>query len=156
MTRRTLFLPYTLCDGLAVARNMRPADVRELRTVSNSTPERAARLAAGWPGECWIAYHGGVPVAMFGVVGGTLGRYGVPWFLGTPAVDRIALTLHRRARAFVRRWAQEYTRLENVVDTQHTTAVQWLKRLGFTLGPPTTPRRGVSVQLFTMEGNADV
>lgn len=133
---RVVIGPFDAFAAKSIAANMRPADVEELRAVNGCTPAAAMRAALTLPGERWAAYVEDRAVAAFGVsLRAALGGRGVPWFLGTPEVDRLMLSATRAAHRFVSRWAAQHQLLENYVDGRNGKVMRWLRRLGFEVAP---------------------
>lgn len=139
MSRRAIDVRATReGDAETLAANLRPQDrdeVEALRGADGVLP--AIREGVALSTMCWTAEADGDLVAIFGMVPVTLlGDTGVPWFLGTPMVDRCAGSLMRAAPAYIARMLAAYPRLFNIVDSRNAKACRYLRRAGFVLGPP--------------------
>lgn len=76
----------------------------------------------------------GQPVALFGVAPRM--DVGIPWLVGTDAINRHQKTFLRETRFWVDQWRQQHSILMNHVDARYTGAIRWLSWLGFTIGAP--------------------
>jgi hypothetical protein len=61
-------------------------------------------------------------------------NHGVPWLLGTGAIDRNRMAFLRRNRAYVAVMLDRFAFLSNHVDARNAESIGWLRWLGFTLG----------------------
>jgi hypothetical protein len=115
----------------AIAARMRPADRDEAWAAARLTPEAALLLSLSVSPLAWTGRVDGRPECMFGA-----GNGGVPWLLGTDAVERHALAFLRSNPAYVARMQARFGRLSNWVDARNATSIRWLRWLGFTIGEP--------------------
>ncbi|MUG90143.1 hypothetical protein [Bombella sp. ESL0385] len=76
----------------------------------------------------------GQPVALFGVAP-KLG-IGIPWLVGTDAINLHQKTFLKETRFWVRQWQRNYPLLMNHVDASYSGAIRWLSWLGFSIGTP--------------------
>jgi hypothetical protein len=67
------------------------------------------------------------------------GDIGVPWMLGTPALERAPKQLTKLGRAYVHLMSDKYATLLNYVDARSLKSVYWLACLGFTVQKETEP-----------------
>lgn len=117
---------------------MRPLDRQELIAASGGdlvyTLEQSIHISFG----CAAAFNtrddllcllGVAPVDL-------MGDLGVIWLVGTTALDRHPLDMHRNALRYIRHVRQFYPRLFNYVDARNAPSIRWLSRLGFTIDPP--------------------
>jgi hypothetical protein len=119
-----------------LAKNMRVSDVNEVWASSMSTPmeslTRAFSLSSD--GDIWTGLIGEEVVCMAGVVSiPNLNRCGSPWLLGTDLVDKHGLRFLRNSPKFLNTLHAKYDHLVNFVDARNTTAIKWLRWLGFTI-----------------------
>lgn len=135
---RVQFWPATQADVEHVARNLRAADRAELLAMHGPGSDMVALLhqSAGiTPGlTAMLAADTGEPLCVFGVapIPGTLA--GCPWMLGTDRAQRFGRELVVHGRAYVERWAKEFTSLQNFVHAENTRSIRWLQALGFHVG----------------------
>ena len=76
---------------------------------------------------------------MFGAVPASLlGGVGVPWMVGTTALNRMRgqKALLRASRATIAGLSARYDVLANMVDARNGAAIRWLRWLGFDVLPP--------------------
>jgi len=119
-----------------VAANLRPADIEEIMAASGLDAAAAVRESAALSLVCRGGLVNGEPVCVFGVGAASMAApEGVIWLLGTPAMERHAVAFLRRNRAWIEAMLRLWPRLVNHVDARHTTAIRWLRWLGFTIHP---------------------
>lgn len=125
-------------DVEAIAANLRNADIEE---IHGSTGHRdyltIVRHGAEASDMLWTIEVDGEPAGLFGVTPAS--GFGVPWMLGTPALERAPKQLTKLGRAYVRLMNQKYATLLNYVDARSLKSVYWLARLGFTVQKETEP-----------------
>lgn len=123
-------------DVEALAPLMRKRDADEVMASSGSTPLQALTAAFNAPGLCYTAESGGVPFAMFGVVGlsADYPYIGSPWLLGSDALIKEHLTFFmRNTRPYLQRFHMLYPLLLNATDVRNTEIVAWLRWAGFSV-----------------------
>ena len=88
--------------------------------------------------RAWVALDGeGAFVAAFGVADATvIGGHGLTWCLTSERIARHPRRAALLSRAWVAAMRAEYHTLSGWCDAKHTTAVRWLRWLGFTVLPP--------------------
>ncbi len=122
-----------------LAANMREADINEV-AASGRTPCRALADSLADSAAAWTGLVNGVPVCMFGVnPSGLSAGAGSPWLLGTPEIERYALTFLRLNKGYVARMLGLFPHLVNYVDARNHASIRWLKWLGFKLDPSAVP-----------------
>lgn len=125
-------------DVETIAANLRNADIEE---IHGSTGRRDClaimRHGAEASDMLWTIEVDGEPAGLFGVTPAP--GFGVPWMLGTPALERAPKQLTKLGRAYVRLMNQKYATLLNYVDARSLKSVYWLARLGFTVQKETEP-----------------
>lgn len=95
-------------------------------------------------------YDNNGPVALFGVAPRL--DVGIPWLVGTPALERHQKAFLRETRFWVQQWQQHYPLLINHVDASYHQAIRWLSWLGFQIeSPQPTGLNGALFCRFTME-----
>lgn len=106
-------------------------------------------------GDARVGCIDGVPVCMWGIKQDSfIGKVGVPWMVGTHALDQHAMRFLRRNHLFIRRAMSEYDRLVNYVDSRNVRAIGWLMWLGFKIhdAEPHGPLK-LPFHKFTMEAS---
>jgi hypothetical protein len=125
-------------DIEAIAADLRAADVDEIHASAGHRDVLAVlRTGAEISAMLWTIEVDGEPAGLFGVT--PAADFGVPWMLGTPALERAPKQLTRLGRTYVRRMAQQYPTLMNYVDARSVKSVYWLACLGFTVNADTEP-----------------
>lgn len=85
----------------------------------------------------WVGLLDGVPFNCFGVTStSTLNYKGIPWMLGTDAIQHVKKEVKLQSRFYVRRMLSHFEILENWVDTRNKVSIAWLDWCGFTVEAP--------------------
>jgi hypothetical protein len=125
-------------DVEAIAANLRLADIEEIHGSSGHRDCLAVmRQGAEMSTLLWTIEVDGEPAGLFGVA--PADDIGVPWMLGTPALERAPKQLTRLGRAYVTLMHDKYATLLNYVDARSLKSVYWLACLGFTVQKETEP-----------------
>jgi hypothetical protein len=125
-------------DVEAIAANLRNADIEEIHGSSGHRDCLAVmRQGAELSTLLWTIEVDGEPAGLFGV--SPTGDIGVPWMLGTPALERAPKQLTKLGRAYVHLMSDKYATLLNYVDARSLKSVYWLACLGFTVQKETEP-----------------
>jgi hypothetical protein len=125
-------------DIEAVAANLRVADIEEIHgSVGHRDCLTIMQQGAQTSTLLWTIEVDGEPAGLFGVTPAQ--GIGVPWMLGTPALERAPKQLTRLGRAYVTLMNNKYATLLNYVDARSLKSVYWLARLGFTVQKETEP-----------------
>lgn len=121
----------TLEDCTELAPKMREQDKQEVWDSHNLLPLEALQKSLEASTECYsiIDDHDRV-VGMFGLA--YQGTAGVPWLLASDGLRKIAKQFIRHNREIVEGWLDRTPLLINYVSAENTTAINWLKWLGFT------------------------
>lgn len=120
-----------------IAANVRPEDRDELWATSYSTPEQAMVKGIEYSDASYTGMIDGEPVCMWGVVpDGLIFNSGVPWMVGSTALDKHSIRFLRQCRKPLMEILDRYDRLENHVDARNVRSVQWLKFMGFKIEEP--------------------
>lgn len=135
---RAVLVAAALAHVAAIAAAARPADVAELWAQSRATPADCMTLGLAFGARAYTALLDGEPVAMFGVSAGDAPGEGCPWMVGTTALAtlRARKDVLRISRAAIAEFQSLFPVLRNAVDARNTTAIAWLRWLGFTVGTP--------------------
>lgn len=147
---RLSYVPATVEHLHYVAHHMRQEDVDEIRACSGHTPLQALLRGLDRSDQTVTAVdQDGVPVLVFGIAPGCrLTGLGVPWMLGTDAVNRYRREMILDARRLRDMLLDLYPHLENYVHIKHLSSVRWLKLLGFQMDPPVTMPNGEQFHRF--------
>ena len=79
----------------------------------------------------------GKAIAVFGVaVPSALGGVGMPWMMGSRAIDRYPREAANIGREIVAALREHFALLVNHVDVRNVKAVRWLRAVGFAVGEP--------------------
>ena len=120
-----------------IAANMREADRAEVWAAGHRTPREALKRAMDLSAEAWLGYADNVPAVAWGVAPASLlGETGVPWLLGTEAIERHPLAFLRRCAGALDDLQRGFLVLRNLVDARNRLSIRWLGWLGFTIEPP--------------------
>lgn len=125
-------------DIEAIAANLRLADIEEIYgSVGHRDCLAIIQSGAQHSTLLWTIEVDGEPAGLFGVTPAP--DFGVPWMLGTPALERAPKQLTKLGRVYVRLMNDKYATLLNYVDARSLKSVYWLARLGFTVQKQTEP-----------------
>lgn len=103
-------------------------------------------------GMAGLFLEDGQPVALFGVAPRV--DVGIPWLVGTDAINRHQKAFLRETSFWVGRWRKQHALLMNHVDAHYTGAIRWLSWLGFTIGEPQPHGLdGAMFRRFEMKGS---
>lgn len=125
-------------DIETIAANLRNADIEEIHGSTGhrdclAVIHRGAQMST----LLWTIEVDGEPAGLFGVTPAP--GIGVPWMLGTPALERAPKQLTKLGRVYVTLMNQKYATLLNYVDARSLKSVYWLARLGFTVQKEAEP-----------------
>lgn len=129
-------LPVSVEDIAQILPIVRQADIDEI-TEALGVPMEEALLEAftGSLNAKKIVVDGKV-VAVFGdAVHSILGSIGVPWLISTVHVEQHARAFLKVCKPEVQGMLTRHQHLVNFVDARNTSAIRWLKWLGFSFGP---------------------
>lgn len=121
---------------LAIAENMRKADVDEVSASTGEAVLPALRRSYKASVKCWTAVNQDRPVVIFGVAPfSILTGKGCPWMLATDEIEDIAIPFIRQSRRYVDEMQRSFPVLINRVDARNEVSIKWLKWLGFDVQP---------------------
>lgn len=119
-------------DVPELAGRLRPADLAEIQACGFDDPVRALRLTLRNSTHAWTATADGQVVCMLGVGAlSVLCGEGSPWLMGTSAMR--GRSVMRNTGPYIAAMLRAYPVLRNHVHARNTTAVAWLRRIGFTV-----------------------
>lgn len=106
-------------------------------------------------GRAFTAVAGDEPIGLFGFAPfHRLSDAAAPWLVGTDTLLRFGGALNRYGKAYCAAALGEFRLLVNFVDVRNEASVRWLKRLGFTMGPPQPYGvQGLPFMRFEMRGD---
>jgi hypothetical protein len=148
---------YTIVDSAPshldqLATRLRALDCLELTACGSSA---RAHLQQCYDGAVLrkTAFVEGEIAACWGLQCGTLlSGEGYPWFLTTPAVERVPIAVVKEARRHIAGMLEIRPRLVNYVLAAYAGAVRLIGVLGFTLGEPQPiGKNAVLFRRFEME-----
>lgn len=131
------YRPATPSDIVELMPRLRQSDIDECEALfGRDTALEATMHGLRNDGVAFMMVRDGESIAVFGVCPGDEPGVGVPWMIGTNALDKCRRELMADARSCVAVWHRFYPTLANVVDARNAKSIRWLKRLGFTLHSP--------------------
>tara|TARA_R110000744_G_scaffold283007_1_gene394573 strand:- start:47 stop:493 length:447 start_codon:yes stop_codon:yes gene_type:complete len=112
--------------------NLRPEDRKEV-IASHGSTKKALQIGLDLSDECWtfLVEDTNEIAGIYGVAK-QCDTVACVWLLTTPAVTKIWITFLRESKRLTKEMNKKYTILTNSVDAEYTTAIKWLKFLGFT------------------------
>ena len=129
-------LPVTAEDVATILPIVRQADIDEITEALGIPMERALMEAITGSLNAKKIVVEGMVVAVFGdATYSILGSVGVPWLISTIHVERHARAFLKVCKPEVQGMLTRHHHLINYVDARNTSAIRWLKWLGFTFGP---------------------
>ncbi|HFK5750983.1 TPA: hypothetical protein ACG0LX_000114 [Enterobacter ludwigii] len=134
---RAQIVPATAEHIEAMLPHVRQADVEEFLATNGWSPRRVLETGLKTSTFCCAGLINGEVVTIFGVAPASMiGGSGIPWLVGTDALEKYQRTFLRRCGKVVNAMLAVYPYLENYVDARNNAARVWLHWLGFTLEEP--------------------
>lgn len=126
-------------DAIFMGENMRECDRQEIAAFCGMKPFQAVDFSIRISEKSWTGLVSGEIVVIFGVSSRSiLSRRGMPWLYGT---DKFGKTHNYEflqcCRPYLAQMEEGFELLDNYVDVRNTSAIRWLKWLGFTMKGPT-------------------
>lgn len=119
-----------------IAARMRQADRDEVAAASGWGPHQALDVSLTASSRAWTVLIDGAPEVMWGVKSANvLTGLGIPWLLGTDAVERHYVQFLRRSRPYLAELMRGHEELRNIVDERNQISVRWLRWMGFRFAP---------------------
>lgn len=129
-------VPTSMAHVDLILPHVRAADALELSALGVSALE-AMLVGIKLSSSTWTGFCDGEAVTMFGVVPiSVVTGLGAPWLVSTDKLERYQFAFLRRCRPYLRTMMRAYPDLSNFVDARNTTAIRWLKWLGFEISTP--------------------
>ena len=138
----------TLEDAFALAPRLRQADRAELEAQGHLDMDVILVESITVSKEALAYEVDGVVHALFGVAPGP--GYGIPWLLGSDVLFNHQKALLCLPLDYIPRWLSEFGFLMNMVHSESTRSIRWLKRIGFTIEPEVQIEGGAFFHPFTM------
>ncbi|HGW4611439.1 TPA: hypothetical protein ACNIE9_002769 [Enterobacter chengduensis] len=130
-------VPATADHIEAMLPHVRQADVEEFLATNGWSPRRVLETGLRTSTFCCAGLVNGEVVTIFGVAPASMiGGSGIPWLVGTDALEKYQRTFLRRCGKVVNAMLTVYPYLENYVDARNRVARVWLHWLGFTIEEP--------------------
>ncbi|MCM7687617.1 hypothetical protein M8S61_08175 [Enterobacter asburiae] len=130
-------VPATAEHIEAMLPNVRQADVDEFLATNGWIPRRVLETGLRTSTFCCAGLVNGEVVTIFGVAPASMiGGSGIPWLVGTDALEKYQRTFLRRCGKVVNAMLTVYPYLENYIDARNHVARAWLNWLGFTIEEP--------------------
>jgi len=131
-------VPYEESHRAVILGNLREVDERELYMLTRLSPPSAFDMTASGAVRMWSGFEGGELICVFGINRRTpLSTVGVPWLIGTNAIERHYRTFGKHSIKYARLFEQAFPQMENFVLAENHITARWLKWLGFDMGEPT-------------------
>lgn len=149
-------LPVSVEDVPAILLIVRQADIDEITEALGIPMERALIDAVTGSLNARKIVVDGEVVAVFGdAIHSILGSVGVPWLISTIHVGKHARAFLKVCKPEVQGMLTRHRHLMNYVDARNTSAIRWLKWLGFDFGEaaPYGARRFLFYQFTLNRGN---
>jgi hypothetical protein len=121
----------------AIAGDIRQADADEVWASNHHTPMEALVNGLKMSHSAAVVTVNDEPCVMMGLVmRDLLSGVGVPWMLGTEGALKYKREFLIQVPAVINEMLTVCPRLFNYVHAKNSVSIQWLKRIGFTLGDP--------------------
>lgn len=152
---RTTVRQGTAEDALSLIPRLRIADLRECILLGGPDVETSVLRSVEGSDEVWVGEAGGKVIALGGVAfrgskPGTL--IGAPWLIGSDELLDHKRQLLLVGRVETERWLAQCDILCNFVHADNTAHIEWLKRIGYTMGKtiPSYGHGGAPFTFFSM------
>lgn len=154
---RIVVVPATLAHAREMALvGLREADRIEVLRAHGHSGEKALHNSLRRSRYALTALVDGAPVAMFGVVpSGLISTAGVIWLLATDESEKHWMRFGKISRDAVEFFRTQFSVIENFVDAENTTSINWLRWLGFTLDPEPRPFGVAQTPFYHFEWRKD-
>lgn len=149
-------VPATLAHAREMARvGLREADRIEVLRSHGKLPEEVLVAALRRSRYALTALVDDAPVAMFGVApSGLISTTGVIWLLATDESEKHWMRFGKISRDAVEFFRTQFSVIENFVDAENETSINWLQWLGFTLDPDPAPFGVAQMPFYHFEWRA--
>lgn len=121
--------PLKAGDLLAVAADIKEADMIELRATSNLPPAAALQESIDSSNLTLTFHNGDEVLGIFGYQARHSGA--VVWMVSTPEISKCSKSFTKQAKSIMDEWAQRFPMLWNYVYSGNKATIEWLEFLGF-------------------------
>lgn len=132
MSRKLTYREATLEDAISLSSRLRTEDLIEVQLATGKSPEEALVESVRVSELVEAAVCDGEVIAIRGIA--SAGEVGVPWLMCSPEVSHWSKRMVADAIPWVAHHCKRFSVLANMVHAENHTAINWLKRLGFTIG----------------------
>lgn len=129
------YRPAVLEDAAEITPNLRASDVEELTLSYGPNLEECLRQSIAGSAEVETAEVDGKIIAILGISDAAGKDIGIPWLVCTNEYRQYGRNIFKDSKAHVLRWEKQYKVQVNMVYSKNTTTINWLKRIGYTIGP---------------------
>jgi len=127
--------PVSVDEAESIAAIVREADVDEITGALGIDMVHGLRMCFGGSCKASKIVVAGQVVAVFGdAIHDAQQSIGVPWLISTVHVQRRARSFLKVCKPEVQEMLDRHSRLINYVDARNSSAIRWLKWLGFRFG----------------------
>ena len=144
--------PPTLQDVDLMVESIRPADLLEMQAGSDLDLRSVLCRSLARSPHRWVAEVNGEMGLMGGVCARSLlGGVGCPWMIATARMEEFPGALTRVGKRYRDVALGLYPHLINFVDVRNHGAIEWLKRLKFSVDDAPTPYGPYGMPFYKFE-----
>lgn len=121
-------------DAIRILENLREEEKREIRKFGD-TPENAVYRSFAFSDIVVVLTSDDAAIMMAGVMDSLIGVPKV-WALGTPACHKCGRLVLKWGKTVMQSFLKQYGKLENWCDSDFTSSIKWLRKIGFTVDDP--------------------
>ena len=128
------FRRSTEADCKQLAQTLRVEDLAEVIAASGPDVSPEEALRAGLSGECYTCFQDSTILFMYGVhhvPALSEESCGAIWLLAAPEMLNYKIALTRLVPPQLKKFAETYGRLFNVVDSRNEAHIKWIEWTGF-------------------------
>lgn len=118
-------------DGMALSKNLRLADRREVIAHSGESPRTGVETALWKSDKCWTVLLDDEPIAIFGYCLDGDDSANI-WMLGSDKIRDIKWQFLRESKRWLHRITKDFKRVWAVADVRNKVHKDWYDWLGFT------------------------
>ena len=139
---RWVTIAYATEDDVEqIAPRVRECDRREIWALIHKEPRDALlEMLREHDKNARACFLDGKVVALFGMIDehtdSVTERAGILWMIGTDEIYENPDLFHEHTKRWLIRYRQRYDKISNWVDSRNTTAVEWIKSVGFEVAEP--------------------
>lgn len=122
--------PGTFADAIAVAKNLRPEDIREIEGLGHNVSALPFYLLSSEPGVSFFNDANEI-AGIAGVLPTDEEHVGMVWMLCTPALEKNPIKFVKMARTWLDGLSDRYRLLWNLADARNHFHHKLVKMLGF-------------------------